>query len=43
MRMRPSTRWTLTKGFYMGKYAVTQGEYLALDADQPELFHLDGQ
>ena len=26
---------TLTKGFYMGKYAVTQGEYLALMGSNP--------
>jgi sulfatase modifying factor 1 len=26
---------TLTKGFYMGKYAVTQGEYLALMGNNP--------
>ncbi|MGO8928623.1 MAG: SUMF1/EgtB/PvdO family nonheme iron enzyme [Limisphaerales bacterium] len=29
---------TLTKGFYMGKYAVTQGEYLALMGSNPSLF-----
>jgi formylglycine-generating enzyme required for sulfatase activity len=26
---------TLTQGFYMGKYAVTQGEYLALTRSNP--------
>ena len=29
---------TLTKGFYMGKYAVTQGEYLALMGYNPSYF-----
>jgi formylglycine-generating enzyme required for sulfatase activity len=29
---------TLTKGFYMGKYAVTQGEYLALMGSSPSYF-----
>ena len=29
---------TLTKGFYMGKYAVTQGEYLALMGNNPSRF-----
>ena len=29
---------TLTKGFYMGKYAVTQGEYLALMGSNPSYF-----
>ena len=29
---------TLTKGFYMGKYAVTQGEYLALIGINPSYF-----
>jgi formylglycine-generating enzyme required for sulfatase activity len=29
---------TLTKGFYMGKYAVTQGEYLALIGSNPSYF-----
>jgi formylglycine-generating enzyme required for sulfatase activity len=29
---------TLTKGFYMGKYAVTQGEYLALMGNNPSYF-----
>ncbi|MCX6925046.1 MAG: SUMF1/EgtB/PvdO family nonheme iron enzyme, partial [Verrucomicrobia bacterium] len=29
---------TLTKGFYMGKYAVTQGEYLALMGKNPSYF-----
>jgi formylglycine-generating enzyme required for sulfatase activity len=31
---------TLTKGFYMGKYAVTQGEYLALMGSNPSYFTL---
>ena|ERR1035437_1885485 len=29
---------TLTKGFYMGKYAVTQGEYLGLMGNNPSHF-----
>jgi formylglycine-generating enzyme required for sulfatase activity len=29
---------TLTKGFYMGNYAVTQGEYLALIGSNPSYF-----
>ena len=29
---------TLTQGFYMGKYAVTQGEYLALMGNNPSYF-----
>ena len=29
---------TLTKGFYMGKYAVRQGEYLALMGSNPSYF-----
>ncbi len=29
---------TLTKGFYMGKYAVKQGEYLALMGSNPSYF-----
>ena len=29
---------TLTHGFYMGKYAVTQGEYLALMGSNPSYF-----
>jgi len=29
---------TLTKGFYMGKYEVTQGEYLALIGSNPSYF-----
>ena len=29
---------TLTQGFYMGKYAVTQGEYLALMGSNPSVF-----
>jgi formylglycine-generating enzyme required for sulfatase activity len=29
---------TLTKGFYIGKYAVTQGEYLALMGSNPSYF-----
>jgi formylglycine-generating enzyme required for sulfatase activity len=29
---------TLTKGFYMGKYAVTQGDYLALIGSNPSYF-----
>ena len=32
---------TLTKGFYMGKYAVTQGEYLALIGSNPSYFTPD--
>ena len=29
---------TLTKGFYMGKYAVTQGQYLAVVGSNPSYF-----
>jgi formylglycine-generating enzyme required for sulfatase activity len=29
---------TLTKGFYMGKYAVTQGQYLAVVGNNPSYF-----
>jgi formylglycine-generating enzyme required for sulfatase activity len=29
---------TLTKGFYMGKYAVTQGQYLAVAGKNPSYF-----
>jgi formylglycine-generating enzyme required for sulfatase activity len=31
----PQTEVTLTKGFYMSKFLVTQGEYLALMGDNP--------
>jgi formylglycine-generating enzyme required for sulfatase activity len=34
----PQTAVTLTKGFYMGKYLVTQGEYLALMGTNPSTF-----
>jgi formylglycine-generating enzyme required for sulfatase activity len=40
MRLSDETQHTvtLTKGFYMGKYAVTQGEYLALMGSNPSYF-----
>ena len=34
----PQTVVTLTKGFYMGKYLVTQGEYLAIMGINPSHF-----
>ena len=34
----PQTVVTLTKGFWMGKYEVTQGEYLAVVGDNPSSF-----
>lgn len=36
---RPQTRVTLTQGFWMGKYEVTQGEYLSLMGNNPSLFN----
>ena len=32
---------TLTKGFYMGKYAVTQGQYLAVVGNNPSYFQTE--
>ncbi|MCL4176723.1 MAG: SUMF1/EgtB/PvdO family nonheme iron enzyme [Verrucomicrobia bacterium] len=37
----PQTSVTLTKGFWMGKYGVTQGEYLAVMGDNPSYFNGD--
>jgi formylglycine-generating enzyme required for sulfatase activity len=34
----PQTEVTLTKGFYMGKYEVTQGDYLAVIGSDPSYF-----
>jgi formylglycine-generating enzyme required for sulfatase activity len=34
----PQTAVTLTEGFWMGKYEVTQGEYRAVVADNPSRF-----
>jgi formylglycine-generating enzyme required for sulfatase activity len=34
----PQTTVTLTKGFYMGKYLVTQGEYVSLLSNSPSIF-----
>src|SRR5262249_46423160 len=34
----PQTEVTLTKGFYMGTYPVTQGEYLAVVKENPGFF-----
>jgi len=35
----PQTVVTLTKGFLMGKYNVTQGEYLAITGNNPSYFN----
>jgi formylglycine-generating enzyme required for sulfatase activity len=35
----PQTVVSLTKGFYMGKYNVTQGEYLAVVGSNPSYFN----
>jgi formylglycine-generating enzyme required for sulfatase activity len=37
----PQTAVTISKGFWMGKYQVTQGEYLALIGTNPSLFNGD--
>ena len=34
----PQTTVTLTRGFYMSKYEVTQGEYLAVMGSNPSHF-----
>ncbi len=36
----PQTVVTLTKGFYMGKFLVTQGEYLSVMSNNPSIFSL---
>ena len=36
----PETSVTLTKGFFMGKYEVTQGEYLSVVSNNPSAFSL---
>jgi formylglycine-generating enzyme required for sulfatase activity len=35
----PQTQVTLTKGFWMGKYEVRQGEYLAVMGNNPSYFY----
>jgi formylglycine-generating enzyme required for sulfatase activity len=35
----PQTQVTLTQGFFMGKYEVTQGEYLAVMGENPSWFN----
>ena len=35
----PQTQVTLTSGFFMGKYEVTQGEYLAVIGNNPSYFN----
>jgi formylglycine-generating enzyme required for sulfatase activity len=35
----PQTEVTLTRGFWMGKYEVTQGEYAAVMGDNPSRFN----
>ena len=35
---QPQTTVTLTKGFFIGKYEVTQGEYLAVTSSNPSSF-----
>lgn len=35
---QPQTTVTLTKGFFIGKYEVTQGEYLAVTGTNPSAF-----
>jgi formylglycine-generating enzyme required for sulfatase activity len=37
----PQTQVTLTQGFFMGKYEVTQGEYLAVMGENPSWFNGD--
>jgi formylglycine-generating enzyme required for sulfatase activity len=37
----PQMAVTLTRGFYMGKYLVTQGEYLAIMGNNPSYFQGD--
>ncbi len=37
----PQTQVTLTRGFYIGKYEVTQGEYAAVIGRDPSYFHGD--
>ena len=35
----PQTAVTISRGFWMGKYEVTQGEYLAVMGSNPSYFH----
>ncbi len=35
----PQTQVTLTQGFWMGKYEVTQAEYLEVMGDNPSCFN----
>jgi len=39
----PQTLVTISKGFLMGKYEVTQGEYLALMGSNPSYFNTNSQ
>ena len=34
----PQTRVTLTRGFFLGRYEVTQGEYLSVIGTNPSMF-----
>jgi len=37
----PQTKVTLTRGFWIGKYEVTQGEYLSVMNTNPSVFPID--